>query len=113
MLKTKTILIMLVLVSVMGLLWLINQKPYYELPAPPDDVKEALKLIEAGEIVIPHEIFFPIYMSRFELEVVDIKNCYSSLPPVFRLSDRAVKIADSKTGYAWIANGFSPYLRIK
>lgn len=112
MLKTTTILIMF-LVSVMGLLWLINQKPYHELPAPPDDVEEAIKLIKAGEIVIPHEIFFPIYMSRFELEVVDIKNCYSSLLPIFRLSDRAVKITDSKTGYAWITNGFSPYLRVK
>lgn len=112
MLRKHLFLIMfsVLVISFIGL-WM-NSGPLTTLPSPPNSIDEALKLIEAGEILIEHEIFFPIYMNRFKVEVINTESCKQYLPLAFHSSNKAVKITDSKTGHAWISNGCSPYLRI-
>ena len=79
--------------------------PVPESPPVCDDVCRAMQYIEAGQDV-PGFINFPIYMSRFDMEVVAMNERYQNqLPPNICLGKTAVLISDSVTGYKWLANG--------
>ena len=83
-------------------------------PVPPtcDDVCKAMQYIEAGRSV-PEFIHFPIYMSRFDMEVVEMDDHYQSkLPENTCLGKKAVVITDSTTGYKWLTNGYGTRYRV-
>lgn len=87
--------------------------PVPEGPTICDDVCEAMYYIEAGRNV-PEFIYFPIYMSRFDLEVVEIVDRYQSqLPKNICLGKKAVLIMDSTTGYQWLTNGYGTRYRVR
>ena len=86
--------------------------PVTERPPVCDDVCKAMEYIEAGRDV-PSFIHFPIYMSRFDMEVVEMDDYYQSqLPKNICLGERAVVIADSTTGYKWLTNGYGTRYRV-
>jgi len=74
-----------------------------------DDVCRALERIERGDEVIDQFIHFPIYMSRFDLKVVNVDHYRRVLPPsglwemgADQPGGTALEIRDIKTGYAWL-----------
>lgn len=99
--------------------------PSSNLPQPSvvacNGVCEALWVIESGKQVIKYSDLFPPFhrnrfslfaLKRFSMEMVSEGDYADSLPPYTCLAGTAVKITDNKTGYAWVTNGFSPFLRI-
>jgi hypothetical protein len=77
-----------------------------------DDACNAIHNYIEFSMDVPSHVFFPLYMSRFDLLVINPDQYQNQLPVNTCLGEKAVLITDSITGYKWLTNGYGTWYNI-